>query len=92
MLVLGYYHYSCQGVISFVFGWAKVWHRVVSAEVRLVENGGRFFFFNMLGDTWIPAFARMTVLWREEFFYCGGIFACFRGGLSGETGVDSRHG
>jgi hypothetical protein len=31
MLVVGYYHYPCQGVISFVLGWAAVWRKVIPA-------------------------------------------------------------
>jgi hypothetical protein len=68
MLVLGYYHYSCQGVISFVFGWAKVWGRVVHGEASHAGIWPKIFFFSMLKKAWIPAFAGMTVVWREGFF------------------------
>ncbi|NCC06424.1 MAG: hypothetical protein EOM37_20790 [Proteobacteria bacterium] len=62
MLVVGYYHHPCQGVISFVLGWAAVWRRVIPAGRAMLGSGGKLFFFMMLKKACMPAIAGMTVV------------------------------
>jgi hypothetical protein len=77
MLVVGYYHYPCQGVISFVLGWAAVWRRVNPAGTGHVGFWRKAIFFKVLKKAWIPAFAWMTEVWREDFFVAEGSLCAF---------------
>jgi len=49
MLVVGYYHYPCQGVISFVLAWAAVWRRVKPAGAGHVWFWWKTLFFHDVG-------------------------------------------
>jgi len=54
MLVLGYYHYPCQGVISFVLGWATIWRRVIPAGTGHVGLWRKTLFFHDVGKGMDP--------------------------------------
>jgi hypothetical protein len=75
MLVRTYYHYPCQGVISFVLSLPDGVGNSQATRPKVTPaksgDGAKSIFFSRLEKAWIPAFAGMTVVVRGYSFCCG---------------------
>ena len=91
MLVVGYYHYPCQGVISFVLGWATIWRKVNLTGVENLGLWRKTLFFHDVEKGMDPRLRGDDRGVAGGFFCCGGSSVCFLGGRSRQINANSWH-